>query len=192
MAITLAVWSFFLVLTLNWLTIGLSFIGVFLAATYPFTKRYTYLPQMYLGATFGWAVPMAFAAQTGELPNVAWLMYIAAILWATVYDTMYGMVDREEDIKLGVKSTAILFGDADRVILGVLQIIMLLTWLMIGVEAELGIFFYLGVLFAAGLAAYHQYLIRQRNRDGCFKAFLHNNWLGFALFIGIFLDYLIS
>jgi 4-hydroxybenzoate polyprenyltransferase len=183
--------AFGLVLLLNTLTIMLSFVGALLAASYPFMKRVTHLPQVYLGAAFGWSVPMAFAAQTGTVPQIAWLLFTATVLWATAYDTMYAMVDREDDLVLGVKSTAILFGDADRQIIGIIQVMVLVCLLMIGYQAKLGLYYYGGVLVAAALAAYQQGLIRYREREGCFRAFLNNNWFGAAVFTGLLLDYLI-
>lgn len=184
--------AFGLVLLMNRLTIYLSVVAVLLAASYPFMKRYTYLPQVYLGAAFGWAIPMAFAAQTGSVPRVAWLLFVANVLWATAYDTMYGMVDREDDVKIGVKSTAILFGDADRVIIAVIQLFLLGALVLAGHTAGVGGYYYFGVLLAAGFALYQQYLIRDRDPALCFKAFLNNNWFGAAVFSGIVLDYLAS
>lgn len=181
--------AFGLVLLMNRLTVLLSLAGAFLAVTYPFMKRYTHLPQVYLGAAFGWAVPMAFAAQTGELPREAWLLFVANVLWATVYDTMYGMVDREDDLKIGVKSTAILFGEADRAIIAIIQVLLLVALAMAGQAAELGGYYYFGLLLAASLAVYQQYLIREREPQACFKAFLNNNWFGAAVFGGILLHY---
>jgi 4-hydroxybenzoate polyprenyltransferase len=182
--------AFGLVLLLNLLTILMSLVGVLLAATYPFMKRITHLPQVYLGAAFGWSVPMAFAAQTGSVPPIAWLMFTATVLWATAYDTMYAMVDREDDLVLGVKSTAILFGESDRHIIGIIQVMLLVCLLMIGHQAELGLFYFAGVVVASGLALYQQALIRYREREGCFRAFLNNNWFGAAVFLGLLLDYL--
>lgn len=182
--------AFLLVLLMNSLTVWLSLAGGFLAATYPFMKRYTHLPQVYLGAAFGWAVPMAFAAQTGEVPRTAWLLFVATVLWATAYDTMYGMVDREEDRKIGVKSTAILFGEADRAIIGIIQVLALAALGLAGQAAGLGGYYYFGLLLAAGLALYQQFLIRDRMPEQCFKAFLNNNWFGAAVFSGIILDFL--
>ena len=181
--------AFALVLTMNWLTIGLSVVGAALAAIYPYTKRHTYLPQVFLGLAFGWAVPMAFAAQTGTLPAEAWLLLMATVLWATAYDTMYAMVDRADDLKIGVRSTAILFGDADRVIIGIIQALLLVTLWIVGSKAGLGTYYHAGLLVAAGLALYQQYLIRDRDVVGCFRAFLNNNWFGLAVFAGIVLDY---
>jgi len=168
----------------------MSLVGAFLAVTYPFMKRYTHLPQVYLGAAFGWAVPMAFAAQTGGIPRVGWLLFVATILWATAYDTMYAMVDREDDLKIGVKSTAILFGESDRLIIAIIQVLLLLALVLAGQAAELGGYYYFGLVLAAALAAYQQYLIREREPQACFKAFLNNNWFGASVFGGIFLDYL--
>ena len=189
--VILCLGAFGLVLLMNELTIWLSLAGVVLAASYPFMKRYTHLPQVYLGAAFGWAVPMAFAAQTGSVPKVAWLLFVATVLWATVYDTMYGMVDREDDIKIGVKSTALLFGEADRAIIAIIQILFLGALLLIGQAADLGGYYYFGVLLAAALSIYQQYLIRNREPEFCFQAFLNNNWLGAAVFSGLVLHYLV-
>ncbi|MFA7387532.1 MAG: 4-hydroxybenzoate octaprenyltransferase [Thiohalobacteraceae bacterium] len=182
--------AFMLVLTLNRLTIYLAFGGLMLAAAYPFTKRYTQLPQLVLGAAFGWAIPMAFAAVQGGLPKLAWLLFTVNVLWATAYDTFYAMVDREDDLRVGVKSTAILFGEADLLVIGVLQILALAGLVLVGGMAELGLFYYLGLLVAAGFALYQQYLARQRDPAGSFQAFLNNNWFGAAVFVGIALHYL--
>ena len=186
----LCLMAFCLVLTLNWLTIGLSFVGVVLAILYPFMKRHTYMPQAFLGLAFGWSVPMAFAAQTDSLPDVTWLLLTATVLWATAYDTMYAMVDREDDLQIGVKSTAILFGEADKLIIGAIQATFILTMMIIGGKLELGMFYYIGLSIATALLAYQQYLIRDREPDQCFKAFLNNNWVGLAIFTGITLHYL--
>ena len=183
--------AFILVLFLNRFTILLSVVGVFLAASYPFMKRFTHLPQAYLGMAFGWAIPMAFAAQTGELDPRLWWIFIATVLWAISYDTMYAMVDREDDLKIGVKSTAILFGRYDRVIIGVIQIAMLAVLVLVGILFAMGTLYFAGVAAAAALSVYHQYLIRERERGQCFKAFLNNNWLGVAVFAGIVADYLV-
>ncbi len=182
--------AFLLVLQLNWLTVLLSFVALPLAAIYPFMKRYTYLPQVHLGLAFGWAVPMAFSAQTGELPPpVAWLLLTGVVLWAVAYDTMYAMVDREDDIRIGVKSTAILFAEADRAIIAGIQATLMLVLILVGQKLEMGLFYYLGLAVAGGLTVYQQYLIRDREPKGCFKAFLNNNWFGIAVFAGIFLHY---
>jgi 4-hydroxybenzoate polyprenyltransferase len=189
--VVLCLFAFGLVLLLNTFTILLSFVGAFLAASYPFMKRYTHLPQAYLGIAFGWAVPMSFAAQTNEIPFVAWTLYLAVILWALVYDTMYAMVDKEDDLKIGVKSTAILFGQYDRQIMGGLQLVILLLLFCVGQMKALGSFYYLGLIAAAGFAIYQQKLIFKREKSACFKAFLNNNWFGFVIFIGLMLDYLL-
>ncbi|HUT40095.1 MAG TPA: 4-hydroxybenzoate octaprenyltransferase [Gammaproteobacteria bacterium] len=178
-----------LVLLLNTLTLILSLGGVLLAVIYPFMKRVTHLPQVVLGAAFGWAVPMAFAAQSGTVPQLGWLMFTATVLWATVYDTMYAMVDRQDDIALGLKSTAILFGEADRMIIGILQVMVLVCLVMIGFQAKLGLIYYTGVAVGGALFVYQQRLIRFRERDDCFRAFLNNNWFGMAVFLGILLEY---
>lgn len=181
--------AFLLVLSMNRLTVYLAFVAVALAVVYPFMKRYTHLPQVVLGMAFGWSIPMAFAAQTGEVPQVAWLLYVINVLWSVIYDTMYAMVDREDDLRVGVKSTAVLFADADRVIIGILQAFMLLGLVLLGGQLKLPTVYYLGVAVAAGLSLYQQYLIREREPKACFKAFLNNNWLGFAVFAGFFLSY---
>ncbi len=183
--------AFGLVLLLNWQTILLSFVAVALAAGYPFAKRYTHLPQVVLGAAFSMAIPMAFTAQTGEVTRVAWLLFIANLLWTTAYDTMYAMVDREDDLKIGVKSTAILFGDVDVIIIGIIQAMMFLALFLAGALVPMGAFYYMGVTVAIGLALYQQELIKERDRDNCFEAFLNNNWLGMAIFIGIVADYMV-
>ena len=184
--------AFFLVLFMNKLTIFLSVGGVILATSYPFMKRYHYLPQVHLGAAFGWAVPMAYAAQANELTQITWLLFFATILWATAYDTMYAMVDRDDDIKIGVKSTAILFGGADKMIIGVIQCVLILDLIFIGQQLKLSGLYFLGIFVASGFAIYQQYLIKDRDKDLCFKAFLNNNWFGLVLFIGIFLEYQIG
>lgn len=190
--VILCLTAFAVVLLLNTMTILLSFGGAFLAASYPFMKRRTYWPQLYLGIAFGWAVPMVFAAETETVPAVAWLLYLATILWALAYDTMYGMVDRDDDLKIGVKSTAILFGDMDRVLIAMIQVFVLLILIAVGNRAGLGWPYYLGLGTAALLAGYQQILIFTRSKEGCFKAFLNNNWFGCAVFTGIALDYLLA
>ena len=186
--VVLMIIAFGLVLLTNALTISLSLGGAFLAATYPFMKRYTYLPQFYLGAAFGWAVPMAYAAQANELTPTTWLLFIAAVLWATAYDTMYAMVDRPDDLKIGVKSTAILFGDLDRLAIGLTQALMLLTLVFAGQRAAFGSSYFAGLAAAAVLCLYQQWLIRGRDRDACFAAFLNNHWLGMVVFAGVAMD----
>ncbi len=189
--IVLCLCAFGLVLLLNTYTIMLSFIAAFLAASYPFMKRYTHLPQAYLGIAFGWAVPMSFSAQTNTIPAVAWIMYLAVILWALVYDTMYAMVDKDDDLKIGIKSTAILFGNYDRQIIAVLQVIILGLLLVIGQIKQLDWPYYGGILIAASLSAYQQKLIFHREKPLCFRAFLNNNWFGMAVFAGLVMNYLL-
>ena len=184
--------SFLLVLCTNAPTIWLSFGALALAATYPFMKRYTYYPQVVLGAAFSWGIPMAFTAETGSLPAAAWLLYIANLLWTVAYDTYYAMTDREDDLKIGVKSTAILFGDADRVIILSLQGLALGCLLLAGSHFELGGWFHLGLLAAAGCFVWEFWYTRDRDPQRCFKAFLHNHWAGLAIFVGIVLDYALS
>ncbi|MGC1547079.1 MAG: 4-hydroxybenzoate octaprenyltransferase [Rhodanobacter sp.] len=181
----LLVFAFVLVLFTNALTIKLSFAGAALAALYPFTKRYTHLPQVVLGAAFGWSIPMAFAAVMNTVPPLGWLLFIGNILWSVIYDTEYAMVDRDDDLKAGAKSTAILFGDADLPIIGILMGTFLLTMLFVGQRAALGWPYWLGLVTAAGLFGYQMWLIRGRARDACLTAFRHNNWLGLALWVAI-------
>ena len=181
--------AFALVLTLNRLTIYMSVVGVFLAASYPYLKRYTYLPQVYLGMAFGWGIPMGFAALTGSVPPIAWVLYVANIFWATAYDTWYAMVDREDDIRMGAKSTAILFGDMDLAAQGVLYACMFVALALVGRDAALGPWYWAGLGVAVVLVAWEFGLARGRDREACFRAFLHNNWVGLALFAGIALDF---
>ncbi len=189
--VVLCLCAFGLVLTLNIFTILLSFIAAFLAASYPFMKRYTQLPQAYLGIAFGWAIPMSFSAQTNYIPLVAWVMYLAVVLWALVYDTMYAMVDKEDDLKIGVKSTAILFGSYDRCIMAFLQLIIIGLLIIVGQMKHLSWPYYGGILVATGLFVYQQKLIYYRDKAQCFKAFLNNNWFGMVVFIGLLVDYLL-
>ncbi len=184
--------SFILVLMTNPLTIGLSFAALALAVIYPYMKRHTHLPQVVLGAAFGWSIPMAWAAQTGELTAITWLLFTANLLWTVAYDTQYAMVDRDDDLRIGIKSTAILFGELDTLINAVLQILALVGLLFVGAKLSLGWFYYLGLVGAAGLFVYQYRLTRTRDRDGCFKAFLNNHWVGMTIFAGIFGNYLIS
>ncbi|MDZ5603083.1 4-hydroxybenzoate octaprenyltransferase [Pseudomonas sp. RP23018S] len=186
---TLVGLSFVLVLCTNATTVGLSFGALALAACYPFMKRYTYYPQVVLGAAYSWGIPMAFTAATGELPAIAWLLYIANVLWTVGYDTYYAMVDRDDDLKIGVKSTAILFGEADRVIILSLQMLSLGCLLLAGNRFELGGWFHLGVLGAAACFVWEFWSTRSLDRDACFKAFLHNHWGGLLVFVGVVLDY---
>jgi 4-hydroxybenzoate polyprenyltransferase len=177
--------AFVLVLLTNALTIKLSFIGAALAALYPFTKRYTDLPQVVLGAAFGWSIPMAFAAVQNHVPPVGWVLFIANILWSVVYDTEYAMVDRDDDLKAGARSTAILFGDADLTIIGVLMGTFITAMVMVGTRAHLGWPYWLAMVATAALFGWQQWLIRHRERDACLAAFRHNNWLGLTVWIGI-------
>ncbi len=179
-----------LVLSTNLLTLGLSFIGAIVAGIYPFMKRYTYMPQVVLGVAFSMGIPMAFAAVTGSVPNVAWILFCANLLWTTAYDTQYAMVDRDDDLKLGLKSTAILFGELDRIAIGVLQILFLFTLYLGARTIEASALFYIGFAVAAALLIWQQKLIANRDRDQCFQSFLANHWVGLAIFTGIALQYL--
>ncbi len=179
-----------LVLTLSWPTIYLSVVALFLAALYPFMKRYTQLPQVFLGAAFSWGMIMAFAEAQGEIPMVAWLLFLANLCWTIAYDTMYAMVDRDDDLKIGVKSTAILFADNDKRIIGFLQLLTLgLLW-TVGEMLAFGWPYQLTLVVAGALFSYQQLLISNRERDACFKAFLHNHWVGLIIFVGILIEYL--
>ena len=183
--------AFGLVLLTNTLTIQLSIVAVLLASTYPFMKRYTHLPQVVLGLAFSWGIPMAFSAQLNQLPPALWLLFLGNLWWIVAYDTKYAMVDREDDVLAGVKSTAILFGQFDRLAVAILQLLCLLTLYLAGREFSLGLYFKLSLIVAAAMFGYQQYLIRNRDRDACFKGFLHNNWVGLAIFVGIVLHYAI-
>ncbi|MEX1993105.1 MAG: 4-hydroxybenzoate octaprenyltransferase [Steroidobacteraceae bacterium] len=164
--------------------------GGLLTVTYPWLKRYVYLPQFYLGVAFGWSIPMVFAALTGEVPRIAWLLVTAVVLWAAVYDTMYAMVDRQDDERIGIKSTAILFGEADRFIIAVMQGMTLFALWLVGDEADLGAWYRAGLAAAAYFFAYQLWLIRRREPEACFRAFNNNQFVGLAIFIGLGLDYL--
>ena len=181
--------SFLLVLTLITMTIVLSVGGLALAWVYPFMKRYTHLPQVVLGAAFGWAIPMAYAAVSETLPRSCWLRCLANICWAGVYDTQYAMVARADDLKIGVKSTAILFGKNDRLIIGILQVVVMALMATVGWLSGLGWIYYASILVAGGFFVYQQGLIKDRDRDACFKAFLNNNYVGLALFVGLAVSY---
>ncbi len=181
----LAVLSFVLVLTMNPLTIKLSFVGIFLAFIYPFMKRYTYLPQLFLGLAFSWAIPMAWAAQANELPPMVWFLFVINALWTIAYDTQYAMVDRDDDLKIGIKSTAILFGRFDKMMIGVLQLTTLLMLIGLGMWYQLGTSFYWSILAVGALFVFQQHLIRHRERELCFQAFLNNNYVGMAITIGL-------
>jgi 4-hydroxybenzoate polyprenyltransferase len=187
--VTLALVAFILVLQLNTFTIALSLIAVLLAGIYPFMKRFTYLPQLVLGMAFGWAIPMAFAAQTNALPAIVWWLFVANIVWTTMYDTFYAMADREDDLQAGVKSTAILFGKYDLLIQALLQLGFLLILILIGLQLRLSAVFYFGLLIAAMLFIYQLHLSKHRERNACLKAFLNNNWVGAVVFFSIVVHY---
>ena len=188
--LVLALSAFLLVLSQNWLTIKLSVIGLLLAFSYPFMKRFTNLPQLVLGLAFGWAIPMAYAAQANQVDNIVWILFIVNVLWTIAYDTMYAMVDRDDDLKIGIKSTAILFGKHDKLIIGLLQLgsLFLLTWL--GFIEQLSVYYYLGLLMALMLFIRQQIAIKHRDKKACFKAFLDNNQVGFVIFVALLLGYL--
>ncbi len=179
-----------LVLTLNRFTVLLACIGALLAATYPLFKRFTYLPQVYLGVAFGWGIPLAFAAVLGGVPWIGWLLLLANVVWVLAYDTWYAMVDRPDDVKIGVKSSAILFGNNDLLMVGIFQIVTLLLLVMVGLTLRLNVYYYVGLLVAAGFSVYQQLLCRERVPAECFKAFLNNTWYGASVFSGILLAYL--
>ena len=181
-----------LLIPLNRPTQILALVGGVLAVTYPFLKRFFALPQAYLGLAFSWSVPMAFAAQTGELPLLAWVLFVAGVLWTTAYDTIYAMVDRDDDLVIGVRSSAILFGRADRGIVAALQFAALALLCAAGLLADLSYWYWLGLGVAAATALHQQYLIRHRDPEDCFRAFLNNNLFGLAVFGGILLDYLFA
>ena len=182
--------AFGLVLLTNLLTIILSFAALLLATCYPFMKRYTHLPQVVLGAAFSMSIPMAFSAVTNGLPQPLWLLYIASLLWIVVYDTFYAMVDREDDLKIGVKSTAILFAEDDKRITGLLQVSVIFVMVLAGAQFQLGYWFYLSLVVASGLFIYQQMLIKNRQRENCLNAFLNNNYVGLVIFIGILINYI--
>lgn len=185
--------AFLLVIQLNDLTILLSLVAIALAASYPFMKRFHHLPQVHLGVAFGWSVPMAYTAITGELPSPAgWLLFVATLLWTVAYDTMYALTDKPDDLKLGVKSTAILFGDHSRLIIAILQCLTLLALVIIGVLSALGYSYYFALLAAAGFMLYQQHLLSLSETKNGLRAFLNNNWLGMAVFFGIFINYLVD
>jgi 4-hydroxybenzoate polyprenyltransferase len=185
----LSLLAFLLLFFLNWQTMALSVIAVILAAAYPFMKRFTYFPQVVLGAAFGWAVPMAFMAVSESLPPVAWVVFVATLLWALIYDTQYAMVDREDDLRIGVKSTAILFGRNDLLIIGILQSIMLALMVVIGLMADRGWIYYAGLVVGVGFFVYQQLISLKREPKACFEAFLNNNHFGMVVFLGLMLDY---
>lgn len=180
--------AFVLVLFTNLFTVMLSLVGVVLAFIYPFMKRYTHLPQLFLGAAFSWAIPMAFGAVLGHMPLEAWLLFAANVAWTVAYDTEYAMVDRDDDLRIGIKSTAVLFGRADRVMIGLLQLITLALLGWAGLRLGLGVFFWLGLAGMAATFLHQQFLIRGRERERCFQAFLNNHWSGLLVFAGIALS----
>jgi 4-hydroxybenzoate polyprenyltransferase len=188
-----ALWLFgILVLIALWLvtrlddrTVLFSLVGAALTVSYPFMKRFFPLPQFYLGAAFGWAVPMAFVATLGHVPRIGWVLFIVTLLWAGVYDTIYAMVDRDDDLKLNVQSTAIAFGDMDKTLVGVMQAMVIAGLALVGRTLGLHWPFYAGLLVAAGLFVWQLWLIRERTRDGCFQAFRNNQWVGIAVFAGV-------
>ncbi|WP_295454881.1 4-hydroxybenzoate octaprenyltransferase [uncultured Thiodictyon sp.] len=190
--VVLSLVSFGLVLLLNWQTVALSTVAVALTAIYPFMKRFTHLPQVFLGAAFGWAIPMAYMAVTGAIPVTGWVLFIATLIWSLIYDTQYAMVDREDDLKIGIKSTAILFGEQDRLVIGLLQVLMLALLFWVGLQAGRGVWYLGGLSVAAGLGLYQQWLIRDREPSACFQAFLNNNYFGLAVFVGLVLDYAVG
>ncbi|PIW61482.1 4-hydroxybenzoate octaprenyltransferase [Shewanella sp. CG12_big_fil_rev_8_21_14_0_65_47_15] len=189
--VVLGLAAFGLVLLLNGLVVKLSVVGIILTIIYPFTKRVTNMPQMFLGVVWSWSIPMAYAAQTGEVPIEAWWLFAANWFWTVAYDTMYAMVDRDDDLKVGIKSTAILFGKYDRQIIGLFQLAALICFIAAGWSADRGLIYGLGLLTFVGFSTYQQILIFGRERAPCFKAFLNNNWAGLALFVGLGADYLI-
>ena len=180
--------AFLLVLTTNRLTVQLSIFAVCITLLYPFMKRYTYLPQVFLGFAFSWGIPMAYAASTNTVPAMAWLIFAANMLWVLIYDTIYAMVDREDDLRIGLKSTAILLDDADRLIIGIIQVMFIAALYSVGHQSGLGTAYHVALLLAAALLTYQQYLIYDRTPGKCFKAFLNNNWVGLIIFSGIALS----
>src|SRR5450830_1232896 len=192
LATVLSLLAFGLVCTLNALTIKLSFVALILAVSYPFTKRFFAIPQAYLGIAFGWGIPMAFAAIMGYIPPIAWILLLANIFWAIAYDTEYAMVDREDDLKIGIRSSAITFGRFDVVAVMICYVFVLLLLTFAGKWLVMGYAYYVALSIAAGIAVYHYFLIRKREKTNCFKAFLGNNWLGFAVFTGLAAQYSIQ
>ena len=177
--------AFLLVLLTNVLTIKLAFVGAALAASYPFFKRVTHLPQIVLGLAFGWGIPMAFSAETGELSWIAWWLLAINTVWSVSYDTLYAMVDRDDDLAVGIKSTAILFGRHDILLVGILMGLMIIMLASLGLAMSLAWPWYIGLIFAAGLFIRQLISARTRNRDACFRAFLNNNWVGLVIFLGL-------
>lgn len=189
-AAVLVIIAFILVLQVNTLTVYWSMGALAIASIYPFMKRFTHLPQVVLGCAFAWAVPMAFSALQEKVPDEAWLIYLATVFWTIAYDTMYAMVDRDDDLKVGIKSTAILFGEADKLMVGILQASTLMSLLLLGNKLSLSFYFYFSLIIAAGFFAYQQFLIKNREKEMCFKAFKNNHWVGAIVFTGIASHYL--
>ncbi|MDW6018573.1 4-hydroxybenzoate octaprenyltransferase [Vibrio plantisponsor] len=187
--LALSIASFLLVLTMNPLTVQLSFAGLVLAFIYPFMKRFTHLPQLFLGLAFSWSIPMAWAAQANELPLIVWFVFAINVVWTVAYDTQYAMVDRDDDLVIGIKSTAILFGRYDKMIIGGLQLLTIAMLIMLGNYYQLGASYYWGLLVAGGLFVYQQHLIRHRERQPCFQAFLNNNYVGMVVAAGLLISY---
>lgn len=178
--------AFILVLMTNEMTIKLAFIAVLLTSIYPFSKRWTHLPQLVLGVAFALSVLMAFAATTNTVPTAAWWIFASTVIWTLIYDTLYAMADKDEDIKIGLKSTAILFNKHNRLIIAILQIILLALLIKIGSLFHLTVFYHIALIGVAGLMIYHQFLIKNEEKSACFQAFLHNHFIGLVIFIGIF------
>ena len=189
LAAALSLLAFALVCVLNRYTIALSFVALFLAMTYPLTKRFFAIPQAYLGIAFAWGIPMAFAATSNSIPDVAWVLLLANVCWAIAYDTEYAMVDRDDDLKIGLRSSAITFGRFDVFAVMICYALSLLLLASAGLMTHLGYLYYLGLLVAAGVALRHYFLIRRRDKTRCFQAFLHNNWFGLAVFVGLVVHY---
>lgn len=191
LAAGLSLLAFVLILPLNKLVVALSVPALFLAASYPFTKRFLAIPQAYLGMAFGFGIPMAYAAVRGDVPMDAWLLLLANLFWSVAYDTEYAMVDRPDDLKIGIRTSAITFGRFEIAAIAFCYAVTLGLLAWVGQRAELGAMFYAGLAVAGGIAVYHLWLIRERDRAACFKAFLHNTWFGFAVFAGLFVAYLV-
>jgi 4-hydroxybenzoate polyprenyltransferase len=181
--------ALYLALQLDFATLKLAFVGAALTVSYPFLKRFFPLPQFYLGLAFGWAVPMAYMAASGTLPRVAWVLFVTAVLWACIYDTLYAMVDRDDDVKIGVKSSAILFADMDKLIVAIMQLMMLFSLILVGRAMKFGHWYLTGVIAAAVFFLYQQWLIRDRESSRCFRAFQNNQYVGLSVFIGVLLEY---
>jgi 4-hydroxybenzoate polyprenyltransferase len=188
----LAAIALYLALQLDFATLKLAFVGAVLTVSYPFLKRFFPLPQFYLGLAFGWAVPMAYMAASGTLPRVAWILFVTAVLWACIYDTLYAMVDRDDDVKIGVKSSAILFADMDKLIVAIMQLMMLFSLILVGRAMKFGDWYLTGVIAAAVFFLYQQWLIRDREPSRCFRAFQNNQYVGLSIFIGVLLEYVYS